>query len=177
MSDSVQTAEATFFLGDTPLAVSGQRLAVGQPAPDVCIADGWITETNLLASTAGKVRLISVIPCIHTHVCDAQTRRMNQEASRLGEDVVVIGVSTDPPPVQGIWCGAAGVDRVVMLSDHRAMAFGYAYGTAVEAMRADQRALFVVDQNDVVRYAEYVHTIGDQPDYAAALTVVRGLLA
>lgn len=175
MSEATQT-EAQFLLGETPLAVSGQRLNVGQVAPEVRLADDWITESRLLEDTAGKIRVISVIPCIQTHVCDAQTRRMNQEATALSDNIVVITVSVDPPPVLGVWCGAAGVDRVRMLSDHQALAFGYAYGTAVEAMRANQRALFVIDRDNVVRYAEYVPNIAFQPDYTAALAVVNGLL-
>lgn len=175
VSESVQGAEATFMLGDTRLSVSGKRVNVGQSAPEVCLADGWITEVEMLKSTTGKIRLISVIPSIQTHVCDAQTRRMNQEAAALGEQVVVLTVSADPPPVLGVWCGAAGVDRVRMLSDHQEMAFGKAYGTYVEAMRADQRALLVVDQDDVVRHIEYVPDIALQPDYEAALSVVRSL--
>jgi thioredoxin-dependent peroxiredoxin len=163
------------MLGDNRLAVLGERVQVGQRAPEVELADGWITTARLLESTADKIRLISVVPCLSTPVCDAQTRRMNEAALNPGDQVIVITISADPPPVQSIWCGAAGVDRVIMLSDHREMAFGLAYGLYVEEMRADQRALFIVDQHDVVRYAEYVPEIGEQPDYDAALTALRVL--
>ncbi|MBX3000473.1 MAG: thiol peroxidase [Caldilineaceae bacterium] len=173
----ISTATASVLLGQERLDVLGERVEAGQPAPEVELADGWITATSLLASTAGKVRLISVIPCIQTRVCDMQTRRMNEEASALGEQVAVITVSADPPPVQGVWCGATGVDRVKMLSDHQKMAFGVAYGVYIPAMRALQRAMFVVDQNNVVRYTEYVPEIGLQPNYDAALNVVRALIS
>lgn len=164
------------MLGDQTLTVEGARVVVGDAAPEVRLADGWISAANLLESTAGKVRLISVIPCIQTRVCDMQTRRMNQEAAALGEAVAVITVSADPPPVQGVWCGAVGVDRVKMLSDHQEMAFGRAYGVYIPAMRALQRSIFVVDQNNVLRHAEYVPEIGLHPDYEAALTVARSLI-
>jgi thioredoxin-dependent peroxiredoxin len=173
---TISAQPMSVLLGQQPLDVLGERVEVGQRAPEVQLADGWITAANLLESTAGKVRLISVIPCIQTRVCDMQTRRMNEEAASLGEDVVVITISADPPPVQGVWCGAAGVDRVKMLSDHQEMAFGRAYGLYIPAMRAHQRSMFVVDQNDVVRHAEYIPEIGLQPDYDAALNVVRSLI-
>ena len=173
---TISAQPMSVLLGQLRLDVLGERVEVGQRAPEVQLADGWITAANLLESTAGKVRLISVIPCIQTRVCDMQTRRMNEEAASLGEDVVVITISADPPPVQGVWCGAAGVDRVKMLSDHQEMAFGRAYGLHIPAMRAHQRSMFVVDQNDVVRHAEYVPEIGLQPDYDAALNVVRSLI-
>jgi thiol peroxidase len=174
---TISTATASVLLGQERLDVLGQRVEVGQRAPEVQLADGWITAANLLESTAGKVRLISVIPCIQTRVCDMQTRRMNEEAASLGDQVVVVTISADPPPVQGVWCGAAGVDRVKMLSDHQEMAFGRAYGVYIPAMRAHQRSMFVIDQNDVVRYAEYVPEIGLHPDYEAALCVVRSLIS
>jgi thiol peroxidase len=174
---TISTATASVLLGQERLDVLGQRVEVGQRAPEVPLADGWITAANLLESTAGKVRLISVIPCIQTRVCDMQTRRMNEEAAALGDQVVVVTISADPPPVQGVWCGAAGVDRVKMLSDHQEMAFGRAYGVYIPAMRAHQRSMFVIDENDVVRYAEYVPEIGLHPDYEAALRVVRSLIS
>ncbi|MEZ4833115.1 MAG: thiol peroxidase [Caldilineaceae bacterium] len=174
---TASTQDMSVLLGDTKLSVQGTRLSVGDPAPEVTLADGWITSAQMLASTAGKIRLISVIPCIQTRICDMQTRRMNEEAAALGDDVVIITISADPPPVQGVWCGAAGVDRVQMLSDHQDMAFGNAYGVHVTAMRAHQRSMFVVDQNDVVRYTEYIPEIGSHPNYDAALAAVRSLLA
>jgi thiol peroxidase len=101
---------------------------------------------------------------------------MNEEAARLGEDVVVITVSADLPMAQKRWCGAAGVDRVVMLSDYMGLEFGKTYGVAVPELGVDQRAIFVIDANDVIRYVEYVPAIGQHPNYEAALEAVRSLL-
>ncbi len=158
------------------LPVEGPTLQPGDPAPEVTLQTGWMAPYPLLASTAGKVRLISVIPSIDTGVCDAQTRRMNEEASRLGDGVIVLTVSVDLPQAQKRWCGAAGVDRVQMLSDYLDLAFARAYGTHVKELRIEQRSLFVVDQQDIVRHAEYVPVIGQHPDYDAALAVARALL-
>jgi thiol peroxidase len=158
------------------LPVAGPTLQPGDSAPEVVLQTGFMSPFPMLANTAGKIRLISVVPSIDTSVCDLQTRRMNEEALKLGDNVVVITVSVDLPQAQKRWCGAAGVDRVVMLSDYRDMAFGNAYGTHVTELRIDQRSIFVVDADDVVRHVEYVPVIGQHPNYEAALAAVAGLL-
>jgi len=169
-------SERTVAFRDKALTVIGPELKPGDRAPEVELSTGFLSKSKLLADTAGKIRLVSVVPSIDTSVCDAQTRRMNEEAARLGDDVVVITVSVDLPMAQKRWCGAAGVDRVVMLSDYMGLAFGRAYGTAVPELGANQRAIFVIDANDMIRYVEYVPGIGQHPNYEAALEAVRALL-
>ncbi len=169
-------SERTVAFRDKQLAVEGAALKPGDKAPEVTLSTGFLGHTPLLEGTAGKVRLISVVPSIDTSVCDAQTRRMNEEAATLGDNVMVVTVSADLPMAQKRWCGIAGVERVLMLSDHIGLPFGQAYGTAVPDLGVDQRAIFVVDPNDTVRYVEYVPGIGQHPDYEAALAAVRGLL-
>ena len=166
----------TVAFRDKQLDVAGAALQAGDKAPEVTLHTGFLTTAPLLETTAGKVRLISVVPSIDTSVCDAQTRRMNEEASNLGDGVVIVTVSADLPMAQKRWCGAAGVERVLMLSDYHSLAFGQAYGTAVPDLGVDQRAIFVVTPDDTVRYVEYVPGIGQHPDYAAALAAVRELL-
>lgn len=156
--------------------VSGAPVAVGDHAPEVILANGFGSTTPMLASTAGKIRLISVVPSIDTGICDMQTRRMNEEAAKLSDDVVILTVSTDLPMAQARWCGAAGVDRVKMLSDHLDMAFGSAYGTAIDALRLEQRAIFIVDADDTVRYVEYVPEIAQHPNYDEALAALNELI-
>lgn len=169
-------SERTVAFRDVQLRVLGDALQPGDKAPEVELATGFLAKSKLLADTAGKIRLVSVVPSIDTSVCDAQTRRMNQEAANLGEQVVVITVSVDLPMAQKRWCGAAGVERVLMLSDYLNLDFGKAYGTAVPDLGAEQRAIFVIDANDVIRYVEYVPGIGQHPNYDAALAAVRALL-
>ncbi len=159
-------------LGERELTVLGEVLRPGDPAPDFRLTDNNWREVTL-ADSAGKVRLISVVPSLDTRVCDMQTRRFNEEAAGLGENVVVLTVSADLPYAQRRWCGAAGVERVQTLSDHKEMSFGNAYGTHIKALRLDQRSVFVVDADDRVRYVEYVPVFGQEPDYAAALDAVR----
>ncbi len=169
-------SERTVAFRDTQLTVLGDTLKPGDKAPEVELATGFLAKSKLLADTAGKIRLVSVVPSIDTSVCDAQTRRMNQEAANLGEQVVVVTVSVDLPMAQKRWCGAAGVERVIMLSDYLNMDFGKAYGTAVPDLGAEQRSIFVIDADDTVRYVEYVPGIGQHPNYDAALDAVRALL-
>lgn len=159
-----------------PLTVMGTMLQPGAQASEVVLSSkGFDGTAPLLASTAGKIRLINVIPSIGTGICDAQTRRFNQEAAALGDGVVIVTVSADLPFHLAEWCAAKGVDRVITLSDHLAMAFGDAYGTHVKELRIEQRAVFVVDAADVVRYVEYVPEIAQHPNYDAALAAVRTL--
>ncbi|MBX3013327.1 MAG: thiol peroxidase [Caldilineaceae bacterium] len=168
-------SQRTVSLRESTFTLLGSPVAVGDKAPDVALADGLTTSFRLLGDTVGKTRLISVIPSIDTGICDLQTRRLNEEAAQLGDQVVVLTVSADLPMAQKRWCGAAGVERVKMLSDHQEMAFGQAYGTLVKELRLDQRAIFIVDAKDVVQYVEYVPAIPQHPDYDAALTALKAL--
>ena len=162
-------------LGGRPFTVLGAKLEVGQDAPDFSLIANDMSRVSL-SDSSGKVRLISVVPSLDTSICDAQTRRFNEAASDLGEQVAILTVSVDLPFAQKRWCGAAGVERVKTLSDHFDMNFGDAYGTHVKEMRVEQRSIFVVDPQDKVRYVEYVPEIGQHPDYEAALAAVKAVM-
>jgi len=164
--------EEAFVFGPAPRTVRGAMLKVGDTAPDFTLVANDFSKVTL-ADSAGKVRLISVVPSLETGVCDAQKRRFNEAATELGEDVVVLTVSADLPFTQRRWCGAAGVDRVQVLSDHLDMSFGDAYGTHVVAIRLEQRSVFVVDANDKIAYVEYLPAAGQHPNYEAALAAVK----
>ena len=120
--------------------------------------------------------MISSVPSLDTPVCDAQTRRFNEEATSLGDDVVVLTISMDLPFAQKRWCGAAGVDKVVVLSDYRSGEFGRAFGVLIKELRLLARAVFVVDRDGTVRYIQIVDEITNEPDYDAALAAVKQLL-
>ncbi|GGI99046.1 putative thiol peroxidase [Alicyclobacillus cellulosilyticus] len=159
------------FAGN-PVTLIGPQIQVGQKAPDFEVLANDRSKVHL-SDFHGKVKLISVVPSLDTGVCDAQTRRFNQEAAGLGEDVVVLTISADLPFAQKRWCGAAGVDRVITLSDHYDMSFGRAYGTYMKEHRLECRAVFVVDKDDQVTYVEYVPEVTQHPNYEAALAAVR----
>jgi thiol peroxidase len=166
---------AAVTLKGSPLTVIGPQLKVGDKAPDFTCVDTSLKPVNL-EQTGHSVRIFSVVPSLDTPVCDAQTRRFNEEASKL-PGVEIITVSMDLPFAQKRWCGAFGIDRVKMLSDHRDSSFGVSYGTLIKDLRLESRAVFVVDPDNVIRHAQYVREVTDFPDYQAALEVARGLAA
>lgn len=167
----IERPDDVIFRGK-PRTVVGEKLKPGDKAPDFeLLANDFSTVT--LADSAGKVRLLSVVPSLDTGICDAQTRRFNEEISKFGDNVIGYTISVDLPFAQARWCGAAGIERVQTLSDYQEVSFGKAYGTYIKDVRLDQRAVFVVDEQDTVRYAEYVPVVAQHPDYEAALTVLK----
>jgi thiol peroxidase len=161
---------ATTLRGN-PLTVLGPALKPGDKAPDFKAVDDSLKDVNL-AGTGDGVRIFSVVPSLDTPVCDAQTKRFNEEAGKL-PNVKIYTISMDLPFAQKRWCGAFGVDHVKMVSDHRDGSFGQAYGTLIKDLRIMSRAIFVVDKNNVVRYVEYVKEVADFPDYESALSAAR----
>jgi thiol peroxidase len=161
---------ATTLKGN-PLTLIGPELKAGDAAPDFTVTDGALKPVSL-KDTGSNVRIISVVPSLDTPVCDAQTKRFNEEAASL-PGVDILTVSMDLPFAQKRWCGAFGVDRVKMLSDHKDGSFGSNYGTLIKELRIESRAIFVVDQNNKIRHAEYVKEVADFPNYEAALGAAR----
>ena len=155
------------------MTVLGPELKTGDTAPDFHVVDNGLKPVDL-ASTGTGVRIFSVVPSLDTPVCDAQTKRFNEEAGKL-PNVTIYSFSMDLPFAQKRWCGAYGVDHVKMVSDHRDGSFGEAYGTLIKDLRILSRAIFVVDPNNTLRYVEYVKEVGDHPDYEAALAAARSL--
>ena len=162
-------------VGGKDATVIGNDVKVGEVAPDFTLHTNDWAPMRGLADTAGKVRILAAVPSLDTSVCDRETRRFNQEVAGLpGAHVYV--VSMDLPFAQKRWCGAAGIDRVTTLSDHRDASFGKAWGVLIPSVRLHTRAVFVVDRADVVRHAEYLPDVGQEPDYAAAVAAVKKLL-
>ena len=126
-----------------PKTLVGPELKVGDAAPDFSLVDGGLNAVTL-KDTGNQVRIISVIPSLDTPVCDAQTKRFNEEAAKM-TGVDIITVSMDLPFAQKRWCGAFGVDKVKMLSDHKDASFGTNYGTLIKELRIESRAIFVLD--------------------------------
>lgn len=167
---SERTGELTFKGG--PLTLLGNKLSVGDTAPAFKLTGNDLSPVTL-ADSAGKIRLISVVPSLDTGACDQQTRRFNEEAAALGDNVVILTVSADLPFAQARWCGAAGVDKVQTVSDHYDMNFADAYGVHIKELRLDTRAIFVVDSNDKLTYVEYVPEMTDFPNFDAALAAAK----
>lgn len=157
-----------------PLTLVGDGLSAGDKAPDFSLLDNDLGPVSL-SDFKGKVCLLVTVPSLDTPVCDVETRRFNQEASTLGADVVVLGISMDLPFAQKRWCGAAGVERVTTYSDHRDAAFGQAYGVLIKELRLLARAVFVVDKAGTLRYAQVVKELANEPNYDEVLKAVGQL--
>jgi len=166
----MERAGATTLRGN-PLTVVGPELKPGDKAPDFTAVDDSLKALDL-AGTGSGVRIFSVVPSLDTPVCDAQTRRFNEEAGKL-PDVKIYTFSMDLPFAQKRWCGAFGIDHVKMVSDHRDASFGQAYGTLIKDLRILSRAIFVVDKNNTIRYVEYVKEVGEHPNYDAVLKAIH----
>ena len=165
-------AQVTFKNG--PVTLIGNEVKVGDQAPDFKVLANDLSEVTLKDSE-GKIRLFSVVPSLETGVCDKQTRTFNEAAANLGENVVIYTVSMDLPFAQKRWCGAAGIDNVVTVSDHRDASFGEAYGVHMKELRLLARSIFVVDEAGKVTYVEYVPEGTDHPNYDAAIEAVKAL--
>ncbi len=158
-----------------PLTLAGNEIKAGDSAPDAVLLDNDLSPVSI-SSFKGKVCVISSVPSLDTPVCDLETRRFNQEAEELGDDVVILTVSMDLPFAQKRWCGAAGVERVITLSDHKDASFGEAYGMLIKELRLLARTVFVIDREGTVKYVQVVNEVSEEPDYAAVIDEIKKLL-
>ncbi len=157
------------FNGD-PITLVGKHLSVGDDAPDFLVVDNTLKNVTL-KDTSGK-RIFVVVPSIDTSVCDMEVRKFNEKATNL-DNVTVYVISMDLPFAQVRWCGAAGIDRVITLSDYKQKSFGKNYGTLIEEFCLLTRAIFVLDENNKITYVEYCKDVANEPDYEAALDAVK----
>ena len=158
-----------------PLTLVGNEVKVGRAAPDFVAIDNNLSPVKF-SSHLGKACIISSVVSLDTPVCDTQTRKFNEEASRLGPNVVILTLSMDLPFAQKRWCGAAGVDRLQTWSDHRDASFGTSYGVLIKELRLLARAIFLVDLKGVLQYKELVKEVTNEPDYGAVLAELKKLL-
>ena len=159
----------------TPVTLSGNEVKVGQSAPDFKAQKADMSDYTL-SSSSGKTRIIASVPSLDTPVCDAETKRFNEEAAKL-PGVEILCVSMDLPFAQKRWCGTANVDKVVTVSDHRYGSFGKGYGVLISGGPLDHllaRAVFVVGPDNKIKYVEYVKDIAQHPNYEAALAAAKG---
>ncbi|MEU4774225.1 thiol peroxidase [Micromonospora sp. NPDC023644] len=170
MTVTLERAGVTTFRG-RPVTLLGPEVRVGDPAPAFTVLANDFSPVDL-ASSAGTVRILSVVPSLDTGVCDQQTRRFNEEAAAL-PGVTVLTISVDLPFAQARWCGAAGLEGVRTASDHRDLSFGLAYGVVIAEFRLLARSVFVVDAQDRVVHVEYVREVGEHPQYEAAIAAAR----
>ena len=162
--------------GGREQTVVGEDIQVGQKAPEFTIQKNDWSISKGLKETRRKVRIIASIPSLDTSVCDRETRRFNEEASKLSKDIAILVVSMDLPAAQKRWCGAAGVQQVMTVSDVVKADFGKKYATLMKETRILRRAVFVVNKKGIVTYAAYMHTNGDEPNYEEVLAAAKEAL-
>ncbi|QGQ97440.1 thiol peroxidase [Paenibacillus psychroresistens] len=158
-----------------PLTLIGPEIKVGDTAPDFKVNKDLMTQVSL-KDYDGKVKLISVVPSLDTGTCDAQTRRFNVEAGKLGDKVTILTISVDLPFAQARWCGAAGVDQLTTLSDYKDRTFGEAYGVYIKELGLLMRSIFIVDADNKVQYVEYLGEMTNPPDFDKALEALAKLI-
>ncbi len=157
-----------------PLTLVGSEIREGDAAPDFVALDNSLSPVRL-SSLKGKICVIASVPSLDTPVCDLETKRFNEEAGRLSGDVVFLTLSMDLPFAQRRWCGANGVTKVQTLSDHRDASFGTSYGVLIKELRLLARAVFVVDRKGIVRHAQLVKEVTQEPDYNTVLSLLKNL--
>lgn len=157
-----------------PMTLCGPALKVGDAAPDFQVVDNALQPVTQ-DSAKGKVQLIAVVPSVDTPVCDTMTRKFNEEAAKLPDSVVVYTVSLDLPFAQKRWCGAAGIEKVQLLSDYQERSFGLNYGVLIKELKLLARAIFIVDQTGKIAYQQIVPEVTAEPDYAEALAAAKRL--
>ncbi len=158
-----------------PVTLLGPEIKVSSKAPEFTVIDNNLDEFHS-SILHGKIRVYNVVHSLETSVCDLQTKNFNQHASDFGDRVEVLTLSVDLPFTQARWCGNAGIDRVKVLSDHKDLSFGLAYGVVIKELRLLARAVFVVDENDTVRYVEYVPELSTHPNYDKVLETIGQLI-
>ena len=165
-----------FKLGDKFATLLGDEVHVGETAPEfTCVVPGW-GSVNPLEESKGKVMILSAVPSLDTAVCDRETRRFNEEAAKLSDDIVIYTISTDFPMAQKRWCGAAGVDKVKVVSDVIDADFGLKYGLLIKERRYLRRAVFVVGRDGKLIYVNYLPTLGQEPDYDEVINAAKEAL-
>lgn len=156
------------------LTLTGNEVKVGDKAPDFTVLKNDLSPLSL-NDLAGKIKIISVTPSLDTPVCDAQLRRFNDEAVKLGDNAAVLNISMDLPFANARFCATAGIDKAQTLSDYKDASFGMAYGLLIKELRLLTRAIVVVDSADTIKRLEIVPEITNHPDYDKALEVAKGL--
>lgn len=168
-------AERIFIIKDKSYQLGGTPVEEGDKAPDFTVV-AQDFSTRRFSDFAGKIRVIASVPSLDTSVCDRETKRFNDEAAKLGDDIAILTISMDLPYAQRRWCGAVDNVKVNVLSDHRNAEFGEKYGVLINDLRILARAVFVVDKDGIVRHTELVQQIGNEPDYEKVLNAAKQLI-
>ncbi|RUT63350.1 thiol peroxidase [Clostridium botulinum] len=157
------------FMGN-PMTLEGNELKIGEYGTRFTAIDNNMKPVSL-EDTKG-VRILSVVPSLDTEVCDLETRTFNSKAAEI-PNVTIYTISMDLPFAQARWCGAHGVDKVITLSDFKDRLVGKNYGTYIKELGLLTRAVFVIDSNNKITFAEYVPEVTNQPNFDKVLEAAK----
>lgn len=152
-----------------PVTLQGHHIEIGERVPDFNAVNGEL-ETINSSSFQGK-RIFVSVPSLDTPVCDKEVRHFNEEVTKYKGATIYV-ISMDLPFAQKRWCGGAGIENIITLSDYKERSFGQNFGTYIEELGLLTRAVFVVDENDVVIYVEYCEEATEEPNYEAILRFI-----
>lgn len=158
-----------------PLTLVGNEVKVGDTAPNFETLNADLKPVKL-SDYRGKVVVLSTVPSLETQICDIETRRFNEEAKKLGDDVVFITISMDLPLAQKRWADEREAKSLQLASDHKEASFGTAYGVLIKELRLLARTVFVVGKDGKVEYIQYVKETSTEPDYDEVLAAVHEVL-
>ena len=165
-----------FKIGDNFVTLIGDEVKVGDVAPEfTSVVAGW-TKVNPLQESKGKVIILSAVPSLDTDTCDRETRRFNEEAAKLSDDIIIYTISCDFPMAQKRWCGAAGVEKVKVVSDVLEAEFGEKYGILIKERRYLRRSVFIVGSDAKLTYVNYLPALGDEPNYDEVIAAAKDAL-
>ena len=174
--ENKEVMKRTVTLQGRQVTLLGDEMKVGMTAPDFKVTDNDMLPMKFFRSYKTKISVILAVPSLDTPVCDLETRRFNKEAEALGPEVNVLTISMDLPFAQKRWCGAAGIKAVRTFSDYQKADFGKTYGVLIKELRLLARAVFIVDRDGIVKYAQIVPEVTNEPDYDKVLTALRALV-
>lgn len=163
---------ATTTLGGNPVNTVGELPAVGSQAPAFTLVSAEMAEVTL-AGLAGKRVILNIFPSIDTGVCATSTRKFNELAAGL-DNTAVVCVSADLPFALKRFCGAEGIENVTTASTFRST-FGDDYGVKMAEGRLAAlmaRAVVVIDEAGKVLYTHVTDSVGDEPNYDAAIAAL-----
>lgn len=161
--------------GGKKLNLYGEVVKVSDKAPDFKAVNNDLSSFDS-KENQGKVVVYSVVPSIDTGVCSLQARTFNEEAEKLGDDVIVITVSCDLPFAQKRFCAQEGMKNSISISDYKDHDFGKKYGFLIEDLALLSRGVVIVDKNGKIAYTEYVKEVSNEVNFEAALDAVKALI-
>lgn len=166
-----------FKIGDNFVTLIGDEVKAGDVAPEfTSVVAGW-AKVNPLQESKGKVIILSAVPSLDTDTCDRETRRFNEEAAKLSDDIIIYTVSCDFPMAQKRWCGAAGVEKVKVVSDVLEAEFGEKYGILIKERRYLRRSVFIVGRDGKLTYVNYLPVLGEEPNYDEVIAAAKDSLS